>query len=77
VCISRRIDCNGADLFGNGNPGRAFFAYVDFQHVHLLSDDPVGTTELPLPARDPRVVNVLQVFPMVSTRMDNVNMICE
>jgi catechol 2,3-dioxygenase-like lactoylglutathione lyase family enzyme len=93
---------DGADLFGNGNPGRAYFAYVegpdhelielnttnnhDFQHVHLLSDDPVGVTEwylkhfgttsrLPLPSRDPRVVNGLQVFPMVSTRMDNVNMI--
>jgi len=94
---------DGADLFGNGNPGRAYFAYVDgpdhelieinttnnhvFQHIHLLSADPVAAAQwyakhfgavpgLGGPGRsEPRVVNGLQVFPMTSVRMDNVNII--
>jgi catechol 2,3-dioxygenase-like lactoylglutathione lyase family enzyme len=93
---------DGADLFGSGNPGRAYFAYVDgpdhalielnttnnhvFQHIHLLSADPVATVqwyakEFGLttnvgPGRgERRVVNGLQVFPMTSVRVDNVNFI--
>jgi catechol 2,3-dioxygenase-like lactoylglutathione lyase family enzyme len=94
---------DGADLFGNGNPGRAYFAYVDgpdhalielnttnnhvFQHVHLLSTDPVAAAQwyskefgLTPGAGGPgrterRVVNGLQVFPMTSVRIDNVNFI--
>jgi catechol 2,3-dioxygenase-like lactoylglutathione lyase family enzyme len=94
---------DGADLFGNGNPGRAFFAYIDgpdhalieinttnnhiFQHIHLLSADPIaaaawyqkefgGTPGFSSPAnRERRVVNGLQVFPMTSVRIDNINFI--
>jgi catechol 2,3-dioxygenase-like lactoylglutathione lyase family enzyme len=94
---------DGADLFGNGNPGRAYFAYVDgldhalieinttnnhvFQHIHLLSADPVAAAQwyakefgAPLGLGGPgraerRVVNGLQVFPMTSVRVDNVNFI--
>jgi catechol 2,3-dioxygenase-like lactoylglutathione lyase family enzyme len=94
---------DGADLFGNGNPGRAYFAYVEgpdhalieinttnnhiFQHIHLLSADPVAaaqwyTKHFGAPSgfgaagrSEPRVVNGLQVFPMTSVRMDNVNII--
>jgi catechol 2,3-dioxygenase-like lactoylglutathione lyase family enzyme len=94
---------DGADLFGSGNPGRAYFAYVDgpdhalieinttnnhvFQHIHLLSADPVATAQwyakefgapigLGGPGRgERRAVNGLQVFPMTSVRVDNVNFI--
>jgi catechol 2,3-dioxygenase-like lactoylglutathione lyase family enzyme len=94
---------DGADLFGRGNPGRAFFAYVDgpdhalieinttnnhvFQHIHLLSADPVAASAWyakefgAAPGlggaanRERRVVNGLQVFPMTSVRVDNVNFI--
>jgi len=94
---------DAADLFGNGNPGRSYFAYVDgpdhalieinttnnhvFQHIHLLSADPPAaaqwyakefgaTANLGGPDRGVRrVVNGLQVFPMTSVRIDNVNFI--
>jgi catechol 2,3-dioxygenase-like lactoylglutathione lyase family enzyme len=94
---------DGADLFGNGNPGRAYFAYVDgpdhalieinttnnhvFQHIHLLSADPIAAAEWyakefgaapgfgSAANRERRVVNGLQVFPMTSVRIDNVNFI--
>jgi catechol 2,3-dioxygenase-like lactoylglutathione lyase family enzyme len=94
---------DGADLFGNGNPGRAYFAYVDgpdhvlieinttnnhvFQHIHMLSADPVATAQWyakhlgATPGiggagrSERRAVNGLQVFPMTSVRVDNVNII--
>jgi catechol 2,3-dioxygenase-like lactoylglutathione lyase family enzyme len=93
----------GADLFGNGNPGRAYFAYVDgpdhalielnttnnhvFQHIHMLSADPIATAQWYMkefgglqgfgsgPNQERRVVNGLQVFPMTSVRIDNINFI--
>ena len=52
---------DASGLFGRGSPGRSYFAYVDgpdhalielnttnnhvFQHIHLLSDDPVATAQ--------------------------------
>lgn len=94
---------DAAGLFGRGTPGKSFFAYLDgpdhalieintttnhvFQHIHLLSDDPVATAAwyrkefggISRPGAaaslEPRVVNGLQVFPMTSIAVDNVNFI--
>lgn len=89
-----------ADLLGTGTPGRGYFAYVDgpdhaliemnganhnnFQHVHLLSDDPVGTSEWyikefgiprrgPAPSREAGFnAHGLQVRPSVFLTIDGV-----
>ena len=79
--------------------GRAFFAYVDgpdhamieingarddtFQHVHLLSADPVttgqwylkhfgATSTNPNPPREPRIHNGLQIYPFMGADLDGV-----
>jgi len=58
-----------------------------FQHIHLLSADPIAAAEWyakefgatpgfsSASNRERRVVNGLQVFPMTSVRIDNVNFI--
>lgn len=89
-----------ADLLGTGTPGRGYYAYVDgpdhaliemngsnadhFQHIHLLSDDPVSAAEWyekefgiahpgPPPSRAPRFnKHGLQVGPMVFLNIDEV-----
>jgi catechol 2,3-dioxygenase-like lactoylglutathione lyase family enzyme len=89
-----------ADLLGSGTPGRGYYAYVDgpdhaliemngsnadhFQHIHLLSDDPVSAAawyekefNIPHPGRAPsRDVRVnkqgLQVGPMVFLNIDGI-----
>ncbi len=79
--------------------GRVFFAYVDgpdhalieintaasdvFQHVHLLSDDPVSTGQWylkhfggrsnnPNPSREARLHNGLQIHPFMGVMIDGV-----
>ena len=79
--------------------GRVFFAYVDgpdhamieintarddtFQHVHLLSEDPVsagqwylkhfgGTTNNANPSREARTHNGLQIYPFMGLNLDGV-----
>jgi catechol 2,3-dioxygenase-like lactoylglutathione lyase family enzyme len=89
-----------ADLLGRGTAGRGYFAYAygpdnalielnganndSFQHIHMLSDDPVGTSEWyakefgipmrgPAPSREARFnSHGLQVGPAVFMTMDNI-----
>ena len=89
-----------ADLLGRGTPGRGYYAYVDgpdhaliemngsntdhFQHIHLLSDDPVSAAAWyekefeiphrgPPPSREPAFnKHGLQVGPMVFLNIDSV-----
>jgi catechol 2,3-dioxygenase-like lactoylglutathione lyase family enzyme len=89
-----------ADLLGSGTPGRGYYAYADgpdhaliemngsnadhFQHIHLLSDDPVSTAEWyekefgiphagPPASREPRFNKQgLQVGPLVFLNIDGV-----
>lgn len=87
------------DLLGAGTPGRGYYAYVegpdhalielnggatnDFQHVHLVSDDPVASSQWyvkefgipsrgPAPSREPRFNKGLQVGPLVFLNVDGV-----
>lgn len=79
--------------------GRVFFAYVDgpdhvlieintaatdaFQHVHLMSDDPVsagqwylkhfgGRSGNPNPSREARLHNGLQIYPFMGLNLDGI-----
>jgi catechol 2,3-dioxygenase-like lactoylglutathione lyase family enzyme len=89
-----------ADLLGTGTPGRGYYAYVDgpdhaliemnganhhnFQHVHLLSDDPLAAAEWymrefgiprrgPPPSGEPRFnAHGLQTGPAVFLLIDGV-----
>lgn len=89
-----------ADLLGTGPPGRGYYAYIDgpdhaliemngsnadhFQHIHLLSDDPVSAAEWyekefniphfgPPPSREPLFNKQgLQTGPMVFLNIDGV-----
>lgn len=87
------------ELLGTGTPGRGYYAYVggpdhalielnggnsnNFQHVHLLSDDPVASSQWyvkefgipsrgPAPSREPRFHKGLQVGPLVFLNVDGV-----
>lgn len=87
------------DLLGTGSPGRGYYAYVDgpdhalielnrgntddFQHIHLLADDPVASSEWyvkefgiprrgPAPSREPRFHNGIQVGPLVFLNLDGI-----
>jgi len=87
------------DLLGTGAPGRGYYAYVDgpdhalielnggasnnFQHVHLVSDDPVASSQWymkefaipsrgPAPSKEPRFNKGLQVGPLVFLNVDGV-----
>ena len=87
-----------SDLLGTGSPGNGWYMYAkgpdgelieinrangyDFQHFHLLSDDPLGAAEwyarhfgFPLrgaPSREPRSHNGVQVAPLVFLNVDGV-----
>jgi len=87
-----------SDLLGTGSPGNGWYMYAegpdrelieinrannyDFQHLHLLSDDPVGAAEwyakefgFPMrgsPSREARSFKGVQVAPLVFMNVDGV-----
>ncbi len=93
-----------SETTGRGKPGAFYYAYVEgpdkamielntssnhnFGHIHMLSADPIGTSEWyikefgmtrrgPAPVRTakPYIFNNIQLSPSASLMMDNVNFI--